>query len=681
MTEKRDWESELTASPETESEKNETESENSAALELRDKEKKETAESAEMSVPEETDAEESTETGVDAAEGLSSEEMTETEMEASTESEATEEVEEFLNLENVIEHKEFIYSEDVSRLDGEAIKEQAEKPRKKIMPKLLAYGKMTIPLALLFIAVSTVVYYILFPGRNEYHSDCTDTIYWAKASYDSGHIFNEDFDYACLLPFGTSLIMQFFMNFFGLSMTTHILGMLSFFLLFIGFFCLMLREMHWNLSWICGAGTILLTILLSSAKLREIFWGHTIYYSLGILFLFIGLFLLFRMRNLMKKRQELRHIGKNYGKVSVHLWLTGIVLFLFFMLSCTNQIATLTIFSLPFLVAIFLERLLDAKTPLLSKRNCDSFVLLVGLGVMMLAGLKLGSAWAGNIVAGYQESFSNYVAQFEWLTNAQKFPLAWMTLLGVQDIPGKSLMGGDSIRNLIRMMAAILLAALPIAATICYPKYQEEKGRCMRVLIWVHWGVTALIMVGYICGLLSVANWRLSPILCTAIMVSVAFLEWAIHDRTPLMRFSGVLLIPIACFCILNTWQVLNMPRDAYKENEEYQLADFLREHELDYGYATFWYANAITVMSNSDVEVRNVNVEQDGVTPYYYQTERSWYEDQEEQENYFLLLEQGEYDYLMGGTSGLPEKAEETLQCTTSQGNFYVMVFAENLF
>ena len=49
----------------------------------------------------------------------------------------------------------------------------------------------------------------------------------------------------------------------------------------------------------------------------------------------------------------------------------------------------------------------------------------------------------------------------------------------------------------------------------------------MRILIWSHWASTALVMVGYICGLLSAANWRLSPVVGTSMVISLAFLQWA----------------------------------------------------------------------------------------------------------------------------------------------------------
>ena len=571
---------------------------------------------------------------------------------------------------------------------AETARQPAEKPAvtglKSIPWKKIGHIiSAVLPILLLLVAVTVVVHYIVFGSKGEFHSDCTDTIYWAKASHDSGHMLNEDFDYACLLPFGTSLLMQLFMPLFGLSMTTQTLGMLMFLGLFTGFFCLMVHELGWNYRWTCYGATILLLLLNSSKKLREIFWDHTIYYSLSILFLFIGMFLLFRLSNLTAKRKELETSGGDIKKVRIHQWVTLAVLLLFFMLTCTDGISAISIFALPFMAGIFLERLMDSKTKLLAKRNRWTCGLLVALAVMLFLGMKLNAFWAGDIVAGYEGAYSNYVAQSEWLANAQKFPLAWLTLLGVEDIAGKNMMEADSIKNLLRMMVGILLIVLPIAATVCYPKYQGAHGHKMRILIWSHWASTALVMVGYICGLLSAANWRLSPVVGTSMVISLAFLQWAIHDRTPMMRLSGILLIPMALVCALNTVTVFQMPRDSYKKNTKYELVDFLEDEGLNYGYATFWYANAMTVISNSDVLVRSVSVSDTGeVTPYYYQTERSWYKAQEGQDNYFLLLTQGEFDSMTQSANALLTTASRTLEIQDSNNaTYHVLVFDQNIF
>lgn len=416
------------------------------------------------------------------------------------------------------------------------------KPQKPLGKLLWESFCIILPPVLLLTAVGVVAYYILCPSKGEFHADCTDTLYWAKATYDSGKLINPDFSYACLLPFGGSLLMLLFLPLFGFSMTTNMMGMLVFFLLFTTSLCWMLRQMHWDSRWNCITAAAFLMLLSASKKLREIFWGHTIYYSLGILFLFFGLALLFRLQNLSAIRQT--------REVRMHTILTFIALFLFFILCCTDQITAITIFALPILAGLFLERVLDRKTPLLHQKNTRVLLLLLSLGIAIIAGMKLGNLWANGVAGAYADNYSNWTAQETWTEHFQKLPLAWITLLGLEDIPDKKLMSGESIMNLIRIITALILAVLPVAATCCYAKYRGQSGRQMRILLWAHWTVTGLILVGYLCGALSVANWRLSPIVCTAFIVSMAFLRWAITKQKTMQRAAGVLCVPLPVKCL-----------------------------------------------------------------------------------------------------------------------------------
>jgi hypothetical protein len=81
------------------------------------------------------------------------------------------------------------------------------------------------------------------------------------------------------------------------------------------------------------------------------------------------------------------------------------------------------------------------------------------------------------------------------------------------------------------------------------------------------------------------------------------------------------------------------------RDNTNHRLAEFLVEEGLEYGYATFWYAQAITVLSNSEVRVRNMDVnDRAGVIGRHYQSSLNWYNDQEGIEEYFVILSLSEY-------------------------------------
>lgn len=114
----------------------------------------------------------------------------------------------------------------------------------------------------------------------------------------------------------------------------------------------------------------------------------------------------------------------------------------------------------------------------------------------------------------------------------------------------------------------------------------------------------------------------------------------------------------------------------------QYQLTNMLEDQGLTYGYATFWHANAMTVISGDKLKVRNVNVDEDGVQKAVYQTAAAWYDDQPGQEDYFLLLDTEEYQVLAAAKDPLLSRAERSFVLTDSYGtNYQVLVFAENIF
>ncbi len=525
---------------------------------------------------------------------------------------------------------------------------------------------------LLAVSIGLVGYYVLFPSRNYFHSDTTDTLMWAVASNESGTLFNPDFNYACLLPFSTTLIMTALIPIFGVSMTTHVLGMLCFFLIMTGALVWMCRRMKWSWGWTSVMVFTVLMMLSSSEKLREIFWGHTIYYSLGVMFIFVGLSLIFHHMDLGAKKDAIKEFDPN-DKTDYKLILVTVLIGLWFVLTCTNQLIAMVIFAIPVIAAVFCERFLDTGCGFFCKKNRRSLVLLAVMAVCMVLGYLLTNVLADGIVAGYETAFSTYSPMNEWLTNLMKFPDHWLGLLGVDVRANEPFLSMKSIMALLRLIGAVIILVLPLVGLCNYNKIEDAK---LRILILTYWFVTVLILLGYTCGKLSNANWRLSPIAAMSVVVSVAVLRWAV-SHISMQRIISVLMVPVFLVCLFNGAAIAKMPKDQYKNAVLYQLADVLMENDLDYGYATFWRANCITVISDSEVECRSVNINEHGVTPYDYQSCYSWFDDQPNQDRYFLLMTDIEKQNLEATTSPLLTKPHQEIFAH----GYYIWVFNENIF
>lgn len=556
---------------------------------------------------------------------------------------------------------------------------------KRPVGKVISY---IIPIAIFLYVASVVIYFITSAYRAEFHSDCTDTILWANASIEGGAVYDENFGYACFLPFGINVIMQPLINMFGLTMKAHIWGMMSYFILLVLFFCLMLKEMHWNIRSILIACSVFLSMTVSSQKLREIFWQHTIYYTLGILFIVIGLYLYFHMLNLSEKIKSLNPKDTK-GKITfLRFMIVFICLAVFIMFTATDGVSALSIFAIPFIAALFAEFFVNTDNNITSKRALKTIAMVGCFGIMIILGMKLNAKWTGDLKAGYQDAYSVFSPIDEWTANFHKFPLAWMKLNGVQDVVYQTKDDGtaikisdmEGIQNLIYILASLILLVMPIIATCFYPKFKKSKdGHMIRIFVWMHWACTAIVLMGYFFGVLSGADWRLTPILGTSLILSIFFVHWAISTNTPVQRIAAFLSIPVLMVSMLNLKAVKDIEKDYHKANNLYGLAEFLEDEGLTYGYSTFWQANAITLISDSEVKVRDVNIDDYGVTARIYQSSKEWYKDQPGQKEYFLLVNPNEYQTLVNIQSPLLMEKTKELSVTINNTEYRVLVFDHN--
>jgi hypothetical protein len=529
--------------------------------------------------------------------------------------------------------------------------------------KFLTFGNISF----LFLIVSFlfVGYYIIFPSRGEFHADCTDTLMWAEATYDSGKIFNEDFEYACLLAFGGQWIMVPLIAVFGVTMKTQILGMYIFFIIFMVSLFAMLKMMKIPTSWSMLTLSVTMLMLSCSKKLREIFWGHVIYYSLGMLYAFVGLALIFRLINI---------IDDNKSGRKKKFIITGILLFIWCVLAGANQLEILTLFLIPAMGAIIGERFFSFEK-YKSKKELYANIMILAIVVMgTVAGYLLGNVIIGDIKAGYASANSNLTVTDDWGTNFMKIFPFFATLIGLPNTDRIPIMSVDGINAVLRIMMTAILIAVPFITTFLYPKI---KNRQIRIFIIFHWIMTFFIMIGFVCGMLSGANWRLSPILCTSVIMMTILAQW-IWNNTDKKRIGVLTMLPLLVISFWTINDIGKMPKDYNQDTGLYVVADYLVENNLTYGYATFWNANSITVISDSKTKARNIEVTDDGeYKTKYYQSRKSWYEDQPEQENYYMLLSQYEYECLKNNANPLLDEQHTE----ASVEGYMILVFDKNIF
>ena len=488
-------------------------------------------------------------------------------------------------------------------------------------------GKKFLPFILLLPGIILILYYLIGPAAGYMTADCTDSIRWAQATYTSGHLISKEFSYAAVQPFGGNLIFLPFIALFGYSMTAQIAGLICFFLLFAAALYYLARGLNLSPAQSCGFVSLFILLLSSSPKLREIMWEHIFYYNLGILFFCLGFGLALRLT-----REE--GLLKSFSAYKTLDWIRLGVLILFSFLAATDGLQTLVCYTLPLMGALIVEYYLYNK-PALSFNHKFSLSLLLCLILFWSSlGYALIPLFTRGVEAGYANAYSTYSPMDEWMDNFLGIFHNWLTLFGVSVIKGDPLVSMDSVVNMLRIAGAFLLLFFPFVLLL---RYQKLEDRPLRLLVSGHAFVSAFIIFASTFGSLGKANWRLTPMLGTAVLV---LLTWAFKKLQPVGQHLPAFLLVLGCVMLagFSALTILKMPANYGEKDSWHESARVLKARGLKYGYANFWWAERITLVSGNAVQVANINESNGKPVKNDYQLPAGSFEDKDT-EAYFLLL------------------------------------------
>lgn len=516
-------------------------------------------------------------------------------------------------------------------------------------------------IALLFflLTLGLVVYYIFGAANNKLSSDTMDTLLWAQASYEEGALVNPNFYYASLLPTGLHLLMVPFVAMFGFGLTAQMFGMLAFMLLFTGSILFFFRSMRWTWTETFAAAAILLLLTMVSARMRDMFYNHILYYSQGLLYLFVGMGLLMRISDKLEKRMSKRRRGEITQYILLGLWM---------FLTAVNGSMSLALFSVPFIGAFVIERMLDAARPIKSNDKAwFTFAILVGATLLGL----VGNWWLSRgMKTPYADGVSSFKLYADWTSQLSSLFANWVRML-VEPYGDMKIFSLGGMASALCMIVAILIFVVPIIAMRRY-SYLAERGEKFVVLVY---GVLSVVILFLsIFSRYGEAEWRLIPMIYLAAVVSIVYFRNNLrYSTTVAKRFSALALALLAAFALKCGYWTLTIPVQ-YTTNAAVARTNFLKEKGLTYGYATYWYASVSTAFSNSQVKIRPIQLSDEVFGPHRYQSNEKWYMDQPEVERYFLALTQRELDEF---GSGIPQDYVEAF----TYESLNVFVYDHNLF
>lgn len=543
---------------------------------------------------------------------------------------------------------------------------------------------LTFTASLIFFIASfaTVIYYICCPSVGFWHSDCTDSLYWANATVESGMIIADNYRYAAILPFSANLWMIPIIKMFGFTVKAQIMSMVIFAVLYAMSQIWVFRSLRITWPLTLTATGIMLMVLSSSTKMREIMWEHVIYYSLAIL-LFNCLLALFL---------NIIHAWEKYKKTQSinNLFLAGIFTVLLCVISLgtsTNGFSIIIMTTAPVFLGIAAEMMFESKKKLLTAENSPRILASACIPVFTVIGLKVLEILKGDIEADYTNYYSKFAPIKNWPENLFKFPSHFLTLIGFTDDTAE-LAAKEGINNLIALCVFIVLTVAPIIALFFYNKF---KHRETKIAILSYLALFGMIMLVFICGNISNVNWRITPIVGVSMIplfaiVNELFEYQRDHHSQANQRNSGYSAVPLRLAVVLvmlfvlfsfkNYKEITEFPTDYGRDNTVHQLTKVLIENDLEYGFATFWRSQAITLLSDNTVKCREIlATTSGGAKTDYYQSAYDWYDPQEGVDKYFVLLSEDEYSKVKSHPNWI-KWTENQLVKTIEYNYFYIFIF-----
>ena len=512
-----------------------------------------------------------------------------------------------------------------------------------------------IGLCILLLSLLVVAFYIFKRCRSEFNADFTDTILWANAAVKSGRYYDPDYWYAYFLPFSGIPIMIPFVAAFGLTYFSHQMGMMVFAVIFAAALYFFARSLGFSVG---EAGTVSgITVILMCAShiTRMIFYGHIIHYSLAIVFMCAGFCFL-------KRSSVFAPEGK-------HRKIFDVMLPIWCMLCCTNGMATVILFFIPFAGSLFLERYFDKK-PITRDGDRPFFKTVASLAAGGLAGFAIKMVFFGSVE--YEDSITAILPSDGWVWKQSPFLLEWIKVLTGESDADVLMMTFDGIRILCMYGLALVLLIVPVFAAFSYKKIEN---RMIRLLILFHWIMFGMTLLTYSISYALVQTWRLAGLVCSAVIVSAVYTLYMLKSR--IMLRWHVLLVPVAAVCVLvSMLSVKNIP-SAISYNQNDQLIDIFRENGLTRGYSFFWNsANAAMVLSDNEINVSPINFYPDGSYEVNrYQSEPSGYEDVPGVDRYFVVVDAQDMRYTED-TLG-----KHRIDEIKYQDDLYIWIFDRNIF
>lgn len=305
------------------------------------------------------------------------------------------------------------------------------------------------------------------------------------------------------------------------------------------------------------------------------------------------------------------------------------------------------------------------------------------LGVVVLAATVLGGLIFLLLVSqvayhsgAASQAFAN---DDQVLHNMQVFVSNWLVLFDASAPPGSPFGGLWAAVYVSRLCVAAAVFALPLVLVM---RLTELASPALRFLALLH--LSLVVTTGYVLIFSTIQGQTgspryLVPCVATGLLATACWLREVGRVRkvdTAWLGFAMIaaLLTLAPLYLVGKAFLDWRNPGAGLRRNPHADVAEALRNAGLKRGYATYWNAGVMTVLSGGDVRVAPLVFSPGSLpAPFHHLSSESWYAPDGIGGRSFLLFDGGEGSQLNRPTlQKLAGDPEETLQV----GDYEILVY-----
>lgn len=523
----------------------------------------------------------------------------------------------------------------------------------------------------MLVSVCGAVYIILAYSKYYFHSDCAPYLFLAKEQLAQKKMFPDRFHYTTDIFFLTpSVTMVPFLAFLNNELFAHELGIL----LYIIIICALICKVFWH-NKKAAAIVVALFLLPLSWVVTDMFFSQGAYLTM-ILFkvlLLLAIQFLFVTEDHISA-ELVRGRKKRIAAYMVYLFIGLLVNYAMLRGIATDMLPIFFSFISMIIIreGISLKGIMRQKELLLYGISTVAIIVVSYIHYVMLCG-RLGFD-APALSAG------SIVDSTAFCENILNFPSLVLGLLGWES--SDRLFGIVTFKTcMIFVYVVISQIVIPLFLLL---KVRRISDRFMQFIV-LYVNCSNFLSVFVMVSIGAMESRYYLPVYFNNLLLVGLMGKWLLDNNYKVLKAVPAVAVFLLTACIYGKYFFHDVP-DEWKQNislfnpeADQTFYQFLLENDLTYGFATFWNAHTITVLSNEKVVAVSyydgkptMPLCHDATDNYvYWGASEDYYNPNLHAGRCFVLVGEGEI---------IPEAYYQLAEETLTYGKFTILVYEKNI-